>query len=962
MDHRKALSEGTFLPFSGFSCRVGKEIGRGSNALVYEGDYQDALNPDQIHHVLIKELFPLDSQGNIFRQEDGSIQVEPDGIETFLLHRSSFEAGNRAHLKLLETCPEQIGANLNSFSFHGTLYTLLGISGGESLEKLQKQPARSLRACAVRMLTILDSLTAFHENGLLHLDIAPDNILILGSGRRERAMLIDYNSAMSAELNPQDDSFVFSIKQGYTAPEIRSGQFRRISFSSDLYSVTAVFYRLLTGAPLTGFQMIRSAPPDVSECPCMKEEPDTVKVWVQEILRRGLRTVPSRRYQSIEQMRQDLEELIDRIDGIGITHWALWEAGRKQTLRMIRDNPSLDFLRDSASLFPAMVSDGTQSYAAEEFLRNAKENCMLLAGGGMGKTTALLHLTFAGEGQYSPNRPAVMYLSLFGWQADERSFILNRLLDGLHFRSDTHTFEDARKALREVLDQPLKNPSGQSPALLLLLDGLNELSGDIKPLLDEIRELSTLQGIRLVVASRTEETSLPFIPLHLTELSDEAIHTAIEKAGLLFPESVSLQNLLRTPLMLSMYLRAGQAGRHSQQLASADDLLHAYFSSLKEKAVQDLPEETGQRWQTEAAMELVLPAIANEMVRRRRALTDQELLPIVEKCYVLLNGHLSRRFFPQWIGRTTAIRGSARNGEEWYGQIVHHLLWKQLGLLIRDDQERYLVSHQMISDYLLDREKENRQKVRRYHGVRSLLAALCVCLVLCTGILVWKNYLAPQPYKEAYAENIMSRIGRAYVSAGQQYESLADLTDAALYHPESFPAELMLFHQAYPAEEISSEQSLLYLSAMLETGQVMPWSGKPMDEKACRKLFTLAESRKEEYDRFAAILEFVMTDDSAFRQYGSEYPQLLHDLLETDAEITAELFLAVCKPHLTGKYAGHSLYAESFSSLIASAPRQNKHLEGKDDEQAWERTTQLEGERHDQRSKLYSCGAFHATP
>lgn len=955
MDGRKALPQGTILDFQGLKCQIGAEIGRGSNALVYEASYPDAMTREQLHHILIKELFPLHRQGKIHRLEDGSICVEPEAEADFRLHRYSFEAGNRAHLALLASCPDQIGANLNTYPLNGTLYTLLGVSGGVSLSRAGEAPARSLRACALRMMAILDALENFHANGLAHLDIAPDNILLLGSGSRERALLIDYNSALAVGIPQQEDMAVFSVKQGYTAPEVRAGRLREIGFASDLYSVTAVFYRLIAGMPLTSFQMIRPTPPDVSGCDCVKDEPETVRAWVQEILKKGLQSLPARRYQTAAQMRSDLDELIDRIDGVGITHWALWEAGRRQVRRMVSENPALAFLQDTARLFPAMVTDGSETYPAEEHIRGGRESCMLLAGGGMGKTTALLRLALSGDARYTPRQPAVLYVSLYGWQAEEPNYIINSILDGLHFRPETHTYTDARKALGELLDRP-----AESPALLLLLDGLNEAVGDTQPLLDEINRLSALRGVRLVVAGRSSEEALAFPRLRLTALPDETVQSILSREGLLLPEDMEMRRLLATPLMLSMYIRAGQLEQKQIRIKTANELLGAYLSALQEKAVRDLSEHTDRRWQIDAAVNLALPAIAGEISKKHHALSDAELLPAVEKCYRLLNGRLSRRFFPQWIGRTAAIRGGAKNAEEWYGQTVHDLLWKQLGLIVRDNQGKYAVAHQVIEEYLLGLDRANRRRVKRYHGTRAaiLCAALCLAAACCGA--AYKAWIAPAPYETAYAENVMARALDAYVGAGRQYELLSALTACALDTPEDFDTQLELFRHALPYGGMSSASAEYYLTAMLETGKVMPWSGKPMDEAACKKLFTLAADREEEYALFASVLQYVMQDAYAGRNYGAQYPQLLSDLLETDADIAAALYQIVCTPHLTGPFADQSATANTYGRLFASISRQNEHLTGEDIKQSRETLTRLEGKRRNQLSDLYACGAFAA--
>ena len=967
MDHRTALPRGTVLAFPGMPCEVGAEIGRGSNAIVYEGSYRDAQEPNLLHRILVKELFPLEPGGKIYRREDASVAVDPEAEPVFRMHRKSFEAGNAAHLALLEAAPDRIGANLNTFSLNGTLYTLLGVSGGVSLGTLLQAPASSLAECAARILTVLDALDVFHRSGLAHLDIAPDNILLLGSGSGERALLIDYNSAMAVSLPREAGAMVFSIKQGYTAPEIRSGRSGEIGFASDLYSVTAVFFRMLTGKALTPFQAIRSAPPDVSGCPCVSREPETVRSWVQEILRRGLQALPARRYQSAAQMRLDLEELLDRIRGIGITHWALWEAGRRNADRMVRDNPSLSFIRDTASLFPSVVSDGTSSFPAESFFRGAPGHCMLVAGGGMGKTTALLRLALSGAARFAPDAPAVMYLSLYGWQPGEQHYILNRLLDGLRFRPDTQTFEGARKVLHDLLSRPLSSPGGSRPVLLLLLDGLNEVSGDTRPLLDEIRSLASLPGLRLVLAGRAEEAALPFPVLRLMELPEDAVRRAVAEAGLLLPEAQNLQALLRTPLMLSMYLESGRV-RGQARISSAPELLQAYLSALKEKAVRDLPEEADLRWQADAAVDLVLPALAAETERSRGALEDRKLLPAAEKCYRLLNGKLSRRFFPQWIGHTAAIRGGARNAEEWYGQVVHRLLWKQLGLLVRDPAGRYLVTHQVIAEYLLDRGRANQRSIRRYHRVRGLLAALCACLVIAGGIAGYRAVrsslpreatqapaIALSPYDGDLADMVMSYAASSYYWAAAQNERLRSPAVSARDHPDTFPEKLAEYQSGIPYRGTSSERMLACLDQMLASGEAMPWSGIPMDESSCRSLMSLPESLRNEYELFGEVLAYVMTDDYAFRHYGTEYPALLASLLDTDAEITAGLYQLACVPHQAGKYAdpASSMEAELYWGMILDAPVQNSRPPE-------ESLADLRRQRNSRLAALRQCGAFYA--
>lgn len=59
MDGRKVLKAGAKLPFPGMECEIDSVVGCGSNAIVYRGYYHDQQNSRLVHHVLVKELFPM---------------------------------------------------------------------------------------------------------------------------------------------------------------------------------------------------------------------------------------------------------------------------------------------------------------------------------------------------------------------------------------------------------------------------------------------------------------------------------------------------------------------------------------------------------------------------------------------------------------------------------------------------------------------------------------------------------------------------------------------------------------------------------------------------------------------------------------------------------------------------------------------------------------------------------------
>lgn len=885
-------------------CTLEGEIGRGSNAIVYRASYPDQMNRENRHIVLIKELFPFHRKGCIYRDEQDNIVCEPAGLETMDIHRRSFTYGNDIHLRMLAMHPEQIGANLNTFSLHGTSYTVLGYTGGRALDQEITGEMVELRQIAMRLLGLLDALEAFHESGFLHLDISPDNILLIGQGAKERVILIDYNSV--AALSQSTPPTYYSIKQGFSAPEIRTG--RPPAAASDLYAVTAVFFHCLTGKPLTPFQASRPVPPDVSGCECLRDMPDTVVDMVNQILRRGLQVLPQKRYQSVPQMREAFQELLDRIDGVGVTHWAIWEGGRRIVSRVIRENPALEYIRDRESLFPANVlgTDGS-SFPVDAYIQNAllsqKKAAVLLAPGGMGKTTALLRAVVEQSSSYCSSRPAALYISLYGWTPGDGSFIHNRILENLRFKREQRSFEDARHALELLMDEPLQTRYGERPVLLLLLDGLNEAVGETQPLIEEIRALSRLRGVSILVTTRSEESSLPFPHVCLEPLTQEEVSKHLARYGLLPPEVPVIRELLRTPLMLSIFLRSSLAGERQLSVQTREELIEAYFSALLTKECKALPVDAEARWQIETALFLVLPAIAGELKKRGRVLEDRELLPVIERCYHCFSSRLLQRTFPQWIGHSKAIRGQTSNAEEWYGLIVHDILWKRLGLLVRNEQNTYQISHQIIAEYLTELDHQNQALLwkRRKLGLTMLTVALFIALL--SGLGIYDHYFNKQPYRTGDVEDVLTFGLNGYMEAGRQYESVRDLLDCAVESPERYQAQVKLYTPSAEQTSVFRKGAESALERLLANGEVMPGTREPLEADAYRDLISLSDTRREEYAYYVQLLTYVMEDERAHRLYyrsrdGNEgFPDQFSALIEIDADISCALYRLVCEPY-----------------------------------------------------------------
>ncbi len=913
MDHRMPLDIHTVLAFDGMACCIEEEIGRGSNAIVYRGWYRDQLNRDQRHHVLIKELFPYHPQGKIRRDARQGIAVEPEAKDVWEMHRESFLAGNEIHLRLLAEHPDELGANVNSFSYNGTLYSVLGYHNGRSLQTELNRPGQTLRRQAQRMLGLLDALEAFHSSGYLHLDVSPDNIMIVGPEGRERIFLIDYNSVRA--VNAGDDAYL-SHKAGYSAPEVETGARYDIGFASDLYSVAAVFFRCLMGRPLSLEEKLRPKAPDGADSPYLQNAPQTVRDLVGRILKKGLHILPRKRYQSTQQMRQAFLELIDRIDCVGVTHWALWENGRRSVEELIRQNPSFRYLRAEEKLYPIRLDHhGGVSFSGylEHILSEKGRSGLVAAEGGMGKTTLLLRAALLQGKKYSPASPAIFYISLGGWNGTDRYYIRNQILLRLRFKQGENFHNSAIHALHQLFQQPLKTKNGSTPAALLLLDGLNEVHGALGPLIQEINELAAMPGVRILAASRSSLPELHLEQTRLLPLEDGDVTAALGENGLLVPQEDSVRVSLRTPLILSIYIQASEAGKQPD-IGSEAELMRAYLAALYEKEARQLPEQARERWQAEAALYFVLPYIAVEMERTGGSLTGKQLLQAVHRCWKLVRTPVFRRIFPNWIGHSRDILGGSKTAEEWYGLMIHQFLWQRLGILTKEPDGGYRIYHQTVLEYLAQTGKGMRRRIRNGQYTFRTAAGLFlagITLLICLLAL-------PRSYDEKKAEAVLDNLVVCYSAFGQRVLDMQELLKDT-QDPDLFLAMYGRYAARVEEEAVLTEEEQDYLNQitqLCESADRVSWSKLPMDEEAAKALVIESSQRLEAYVKYLPQLKAWVQSPRA-REQCPGYPEVFCRLLEADARILSKLYYQSCAPHLAG---GEDAWREAAEKLIASVP------------------------------------------
>ncbi|WP_201091323.1 DUF1566 domain-containing protein [Thiocystis minor] len=217
--------------------RLGRVLGHGGFGITYL-----AWDENLQLRLAIKEYLPRDSAS---RAPDGVSLAVYSGpaAEQFAYGLERFLEEARA-LARFDQHPGIVTVK-SFFRAHGTGYSVMDYVEGLTLKQyLEQQPGGRLPFDqALRLLLpVMDALRAMHREGLLHRDIAPDNIYVSRSGRIK---LLDFGAARFA-AGEHSKSLSVILKPGY-APEEQYRTKGKQGPWTDVYSLAATLYRAITG-------------------------------------------------------------------------------------------------------------------------------------------------------------------------------------------------------------------------------------------------------------------------------------------------------------------------------------------------------------------------------------------------------------------------------------------------------------------------------------------------------------------------------------------------------------------------------------------------------------------------------------------------------------------------------------------------------------------------------------------
>ncbi|MGI6547919.1 MAG: Stk1 family PASTA domain-containing Ser/Thr kinase [Bacillota bacterium] len=190
---------------------------------------------------------------------------------------------------------------------NGSYYIVMEHVDGETLKDKIKRDAPISVDETIRIgIQICDALEHAHQNGIVHRDIKPHNILVTRSGRVKVA---DFGIARAVSGTTLVHTGTIVGSAHYFSPEQARGGV--VDEKSDLYSLGVVLFEMLTGrVPFDGDSPISVAVKHVQEdVPLLQTLNPAVPVSLQALVQRLLAKDTARRYPSAADVMVDLVRL-----------------------------------------------------------------------------------------------------------------------------------------------------------------------------------------------------------------------------------------------------------------------------------------------------------------------------------------------------------------------------------------------------------------------------------------------------------------------------------------------------------------------------------------------------------------------------------------------------------------------------------------------------------------------------
>jgi serine/threonine protein kinase/Flp pilus assembly protein TadD len=249
------------------------------------------------------------------------LAANQDRMRRFVQEAKAAAALNHPNIAHIYEIGESEGTNFIAMEF---------VDGVTLREKIHREKTE-LRKLLRYLQHVAEGLAKAHAAGIVHRDLKPDNIMITNDGH---AKILDFGlaklvepSAPGLDQSGGDEAPTAVMQQhsvpgmimgtlGYMSPEqVRS---KPVDQRSDIFSFGCILYEAATGRkPFAGDSIVDTLHQIIHDpAPAITDFNPSASPELQRIIRKCLAKEPEKRYQTIRDTANDLEELLEEMKGV----------------------------------------------------------------------------------------------------------------------------------------------------------------------------------------------------------------------------------------------------------------------------------------------------------------------------------------------------------------------------------------------------------------------------------------------------------------------------------------------------------------------------------------------------------------------------------------------------------------------------------------------------------------------
>ena len=294
-------------------------LGEGGMGRVFKG-FRVSRKTGERTPIAIKVIYDNIPERIVERaRREANIQMDNENLARmygFIEMINYYEGGTKCKVHYYIIMELLVGVTLENF-MQGITCDQFGNAIPFAAE-LYSQYLQNRDMAVVRIMKpILSGLMALHDKGYIHRDIDPSNVMVTKDGKIK---LIDFGICKRVDsLEGLDisltDPGVFMGKVNYAAPELVLGDVKSQSYTTDIYALGVLLYQLCSGRlPFSGTDLEIQKAHLRNSLPLKEVQHNKMRT----IIRKATDKKQSKRYQSVVELRADLDRSLSNKTNVNI--------------------------------------------------------------------------------------------------------------------------------------------------------------------------------------------------------------------------------------------------------------------------------------------------------------------------------------------------------------------------------------------------------------------------------------------------------------------------------------------------------------------------------------------------------------------------------------------------------------------------------------------------------------------